>query len=124
MELVVDNLVSPITLSFVLGMIACWIRSDLEVPGPLYQGLSIYLLFAIGLKGGVAVSETPLAELIWPAIATAVLGIITPFSAFLILRYFGKLKLVDAAAAAAAIAPFEYVNLYFLCKIINFLKSL
>ena len=101
MDLVFDNLVSPITLSFVLGMIACWVRSDLEVPGPLYQGLSIYLLFAIGLKGGVAVSETPIEELIWPAIATAVLGVITPLSAFLILRYFGKLKRVDAAATAA-----------------------
>lgn len=101
MELVIENLVSPIVLSFVLGMIATWVRSDLEIPGALYQGLSIYLLFAIGLKGGAAVSETPLGDLIWPAIATAVLGILTPFSAFVLLRWFGKLSRIDAAAAAA-----------------------
>ena len=56
MELLVENLISPVVLAFVLGMIARWCRSDLEIPDALYQGLSIYLLFAIGLKGGVAIS--------------------------------------------------------------------
>ncbi|MEM7014517.1 MAG: sodium-dependent bicarbonate transport family permease [Verrucomicrobiota bacterium] len=101
MELVFQNLISPITLSFVLGMIACWIRSDLEIPGALYQGLSIYLLFAIGLKGGSAVSETPIGDLIGPAIATLMLGFLTPFSAFWLLKSFGGLSRLDAAAAAA-----------------------
>ena len=82
-------------------MIACWVRSDLEIPGALYQGLSIYLLFAIGLKGGVAVSQTPIAELLAPAIATCILGILTPISAFLLLRYFGGLSRIDASATAA-----------------------
>jgi len=101
MELLVDNLVSPIVLSFVLGMIACWMRSDLEIPGALYQGLSIYLLFAIGLKGGAAVSQTPVSELLAPAIATFILGILTPVSAFLALRFIGRLSRIDASATAA-----------------------
>ena len=67
-----------------------------------YQGLSIYLLFAIGLKGGVAVSETPISELLAPAFVTAVLGILTPLSAFVMLKYFGRLSSLDASAAAAA----------------------
>ncbi len=66
MGLVLQNLISPITLSFVLGMVACRVRSDLEIPGALYQGLSIYLLFAIGLKGGAAVSQTPVGDLVAP----------------------------------------------------------
>lgn len=82
-------------------MIACWVRSDLEIPGALYQGLSIYLLFAIGLKGGTAVSQTPIEELIWPALATVVLGVLTPFSAYFLLRYVGRLSRLDAGAAAA-----------------------
>lgn len=101
MDLVLQNLISPIVLSFILGMVACWVRSDLEIPGALYQGLSIYLLFAIGLKGGAAVSETPISELIAPAIATSLLGILTPISAYLLLRYIGRLSRIDASATAA-----------------------
>jgi len=48
-ELLTQNLISPVVLAFVLGMVARAVRSDLEIPPALYQGLSIYLLFAIGL---------------------------------------------------------------------------
>ena len=58
MDLLVQNLVSPVVLAFVLGLVARWVRSDLEIPSAIYQGMSIYLLFAIGLKGGVALSNT------------------------------------------------------------------
>ena len=66
MELVVHNLVSPIVLCFVLGLVARWVKSDFELPDAVYQSLSIYLLLAIGLKGGAAVSKTPLQELFRP----------------------------------------------------------
>ena len=59
MDLVVQNLVSPIVLCFAPGLVARWIKSDFELPDAVYQGLSIYLLLAIGLKGGAAVSQTP-----------------------------------------------------------------
>ena len=101
MELILQNLISPVTLAFALGMIARWVRSDLEIPSAVYQGLSIYLLFAIGLKGGVSLSVTPVRELIAPAALTLVLGVLTPLSAFFFLRSLGKLGRTDAAATAA-----------------------
>ena len=101
MELLTQNLISPVVLAFVLGMIARAVRSDLEIPPALYQGLSIYLLFAIGLKGGVALSETPMSQLIGPLLITLVLGVVTPFSAFAALRWFGRISRTDAAATAA-----------------------
>lgn len=101
MDLLTQNLISPVVLAFVLGMIARWIRSDLEIPSAVYQGMSIYLLFAIGLKGGVALSETPASELLLPVILTLVLGCLTPISAFFFMRSFGRLGKVDAAATAA-----------------------
>lgn len=101
MEIILQNLISPITLSFVLGMIACWVRSDLEIPGAIYQGISIYLLLAIGLKGGAAISVTPINELVGPALATLILGILTPLSAFLLFKWFARLDRINSAAAAA-----------------------
>ncbi|MDF1863101.1 MAG: sodium-dependent bicarbonate transport family permease [Verrucomicrobiales bacterium] len=101
MDLLVQNLISPVVLAFLLGMAARWCKSDLEIPDAIYQGLSIYLLFAIGLKGGVALSQTPMTQLIAPLGVTLALGIITPVSAFYILRSLGKLSKIDAAATAA-----------------------
>lgn len=101
MDLLIQNLVSPVVLAFLLGMIAHWVKSDLEIPDAIYQGLSIYLLFAIGLKGGVAISQTSIGDLVAPLGATLLLGIITPVSAFYVLRILGRLNRVDAAAAAA-----------------------
>lgn len=101
MELLTQNLISPVVLAFVLGMIARWIRSDLEIPSAIYQGMSIYLLFAIGLKGGVALSQTPASELVLPVGLTLLLGCFTPASAFFFMRWFGRLGRTDAAATAA-----------------------
>lgn len=101
MELLLQNLVSPIVLAFALGMLAKVVRSDLEIPPAIYQGLSIYLLLAIGLKGGGALSETSLRELARPVTATLILGCLTPVSAFLLMRSFGRLGRVDSAAVAA-----------------------
>lgn len=101
MDLLTQNLLSPVVLAFVLGILARLIRSDLEIPSAIYQGLSIYLLFAIGLKGGVALSQTPASELVGPVLLTLALGVITPLSAFFLLTKLGRLGRVDAAATAA-----------------------
>jgi hypothetical protein len=96
-----ENLISPVVLCFVLGIVARWVKSDLAVPEPVYQGLSIYLLLAIGLKGGSALAVTPFGELLLPGVITLVLGLITPVSAFFLMRRFGRLGVEDAAAVAA-----------------------
>ncbi|TAG10917.1 MAG: sodium-dependent bicarbonate transport family permease [Verrucomicrobia bacterium] len=101
MQLITDNLISPVVLCFVLGIVARWIKSDLFVPEQIYQGLSIYLLLAIGLKGGSALASTPVSEVMIPGLLTLLLGVITPISAYFLMRKFGRLGVEDSAAVAA-----------------------
>lgn len=96
-----SNLLSPIILMFVLGIIASLVRSDLKLPEPLYNGLAIYLLLAIGLKGGVELNQTPISEFVGPALITFFLGILTPIIAYNILRRLGHFDRINASAIAA-----------------------
>jgi hypothetical protein len=101
LELVRLNLLSPIVLAFVLGIVATLVRSDLRFPDELYTALSIYLLLAIGLKGGMALAETPLREFWAPALVTLALGVAIPLWSYAILRRLGRFEIADAAALAA-----------------------
>lgn len=101
MESILSNFSSPVVLAFVLGITSKFVKSDLEFPRTLYQSISIYLLLAIGLKGGVELSKTSFAEFLSPAIATVALGVLTPISAFLIIRYIRRLDLSNSAGLAA-----------------------
>ena len=97
-----DNLISPIILSFVLGLAASFARSDLSIPEAVAKGLSIYLLFSIGFKGGAGVAAHGVdATLVGSLIAGVVLSFVLPFVAFGYLRVLTKLPLLDAAAVAA-----------------------
>lgn len=96
LDLLVDNLTSPIVLAFALGAIARLLKSDLALPPAISSALSIYLLFAIGLKGGVALAQTPAIDVVWPALATLGFGVLTPLTAFAV----AKLRYDDADAAA------------------------
>ncbi|PDW02047.1 sodium-dependent bicarbonate transport family permease [Candidatus Viridilinea mediisalina] len=100
-ELVRLNLFSPMVLAFVLGVVATLVRSDLKFPDEIYTALSIYLLLAIGLKGGAELSETALTEFWAPALMTLILGVTTPIVAYVVLRRLGGLEVADAAALAA-----------------------
>ena len=100
-EILLASLLSPVVLAFVLGALAVAIKSDLEIPEPLYQALSIYLLLAIGLKGGVALSKTPLVEVAGPVLGTFALGVLTPLIAYNVLRRLGRIDRTNAAALAA-----------------------
>jgi hypothetical protein len=95
------SLLNPLTLSFCLGALARFARSELTVPKDVYAGISLFLLFAIGLKGGYELSYASFQALIGPAAATVLLGVITPLSAYLVLRRVGKLSVVDSAGVAA-----------------------
>lgn len=101
LDLIRSNLLSPMVLGFLLGVIAAFVKSDLRVPEPLYVGLSMYLLLAIGLKGGVALSETTLGIVWLPAVATVCLGLLTTLIAFWVSRCLWKLDMANAAALAA-----------------------
>ena len=95
------NLLSPAVLFFALGLIAALTKSDLKFPEPLYVALTIYLLVAIGFKGGVAVAEAGLAKVWLPALAAMLLVALIPLWTYPVLRFGGKFSAVDAAAIAA-----------------------
>jgi hypothetical protein len=97
----IENLLDPTVLFFLVGMFAGVLRTDLRLPEAVYEILSIYLLLAIGLKGGVQLATTSLGDIIPPAVGTIMLGIIIPVIAYPILRRVGKLSRPDAAAIAA-----------------------
>ena len=100
-EVLRSNLLSPIVLAFCLGLFAKLIRSELSLPRDLYSSLSIYLLLALGLKGGVELSESSIHEIAYPALATLLLGCLTPLSAYWFLRKLGRFGEIDSAAMAA-----------------------
>ncbi len=100
-EILRINLLSPIALAFALGVFAKVIRSELSLPKDLYASLSIYLLLAIGLKGGVELSEAHLRAIALPAVMTLFLGVLTPVTSYVVLRRLGKFSTSDSAGIAA-----------------------
>lgn len=96
-----DNLISPIILSFALGVAAALMRSDLTIPEAAAKALSIYLLFAIGFKGGVSVASHGIdATLGLSLVAGLILSAALPFLAFALLRVITSLDRTNAAAVA------------------------
>jgi len=89
----------PVVLFFLLGLIARIARSDLRLPEAMYDALAIYLLLAIGLKGGVQLAQQPLATVLPQALAAIALGAAIPLLLFPLLR--AKLARPDAASIAA-----------------------
>ncbi len=95
------SLLSAPVLAFVLGVLAVAIRSDLKVPDAFTQTLSIYLLLAIGLKGGVALAGTDPSTLAVPLALAIAFGLVTPVLAYLALRVLTPLGPVDRGSVAA-----------------------
>ncbi len=100
LQLALTNLTSPPVLAFALGLLATALRSDLKLPDAVYQALSIYLLLGIGIKGGVALSESSFEQIIGPLLGTLALGVVIPIAAFYLLR-FTKLDVANRGALAA-----------------------
>lgn len=96
-----ESLLDPVVLCFAAGLLAGILRTDLRLPEALYEALSVYLLLAIGLKGGVELARTDLGTLVAPAGATLALGVVVPLLAFAVLRGLGRFDRPDAAAIAA-----------------------
>jgi hypothetical protein len=88
-------------LAFAFGIVCRLIKSEMAIPRDLYTSLSIYLLFALGLKGGVELSHCEWRQIFLPGIVTIAIGCMTPVSAYLTLRYLGRFSIADAAGIAA-----------------------
>lgn len=100
-ELLTTNLTSPVVLAFGLGMLARLVRSDLSLPEAIQHYLSIFLLLAIGLKGGVAIGQQPLTALFVYLLVTVLLGVLTTFSAYFAARRWLRQSPIEAASLAA-----------------------
>jgi len=108
--MIFDTLTSPIILFFALGMFAGFARPDLVIPEAFAKGMAIYLMAAIGLKGGVEVSRSGISDALLLAGAAGVaLSFLLPLPAFAALRGFGRLGRTDAAAVAAHYGSASYI---------------
>lgn len=100
--LAAQNLMTPMILCFGLGLAAALARSDLSVPEAMAKAMSLYLLFAIGFKGGVSVASHGFdAALGLSLLAGVILSFALPFVAYAMLRTITKLSTLDAAAVSA-----------------------
>jgi hypothetical protein len=100
-DLALSNLVSVGVLAFVFGFIAARVKSDVRVPEQIYQFLSIYLLFGIGLKGGHSLKSVTFEEVFAPAVTTIIAGALIPVFAYFSLRLVRALSVVDRGSIAA-----------------------
>ena len=100
-SILVDNILTAPVIAFVVALIATLMRFDLRIPDALYPILSTFLLLAIGIKGGKALSESSPAELWQPLLAAIAIGVITPLIAYALFRKTAKLDITNAAALAA-----------------------
>ncbi len=106
---VFSNLLSAPVLFFALGLLACFARSDLEIPQPVSKLLSLYLLMSIGLKGGVALSKTGFSiEVVSGLGAGVLLSFIVPVWTFFLLK--SRLGVSDAAGVAATYGSISAVT--------------
>ncbi|MDI9869640.1 sodium-dependent bicarbonate transport family permease [Flectobacillus roseus] len=100
-NLLLENLSNPALLFFVLGIVSVMLKSDLKIPSNSSKFISLYLLFAIGFKGGQELShETFNSQIIWVMLTGIFISVAIPFYTFFILRK--KLNIYDAGATAAA----------------------
>ncbi len=108
-SLIVSNILNPPVLFFFLGMTAVLVKSDLEIPPPIPKLFSLYLLLAIGFKGGVELIKSGITqEVILTLLAAILMACFVPVYTFFILKL--KLDTYDAAAIAATYGSISAVT--------------
>jgi hypothetical protein len=116
------NILTPPILFFALGVLAGLIKSDLSVPDSISRYLSIYLMMAIGFKGGVAIANTPHlgGEVVMTALAGVGIGFMLPFLAYTLLR---RTTRVDQPTAAAIAAHYGSISMVTFATAVAFLDA-
>jgi len=104
------NAANPAVLFFLIGLVASLLKVELPLPASLRTVLTVYLMAAIGFKGGVAVNQTGLAAIWLPALAVALLGAAMPLWIYPIARHLGRFSPVDATAMAATYSSVSAVT--------------
>lgn len=100
-QLLQTNLFSVPFLMYVLGFISSVFRHELRLPGEVYKGISLYLLFAIGLKGGVAAQESGLLSIFSLASAAVIASMVIPCWVYACAKFVIGVSRNDAGALAA-----------------------
>jgi uncharacterized protein len=101
LDLLLSNLLQPIVLAFVLGALAGFVKSELELPEAVIKLLSIYLLFSLGLTGGRELAKAELADVLPLIGITLFMTFAIPTAVYLITRRLGGFDISNAAAIAA-----------------------
>ena len=101
LELIQSNLLTPIVLFFLFGIIAARIKSDLKIPDAISEFLPIYLLAAIGLHGGIEMRNTGFEVMLVPMLTAIGLSLLFTLNHYQILRRLGKFNLFDSYALAS-----------------------
>lgn len=100
-DILISNLTNPVLLFFVLGIIACIVKSDLAIPESSSKFISLYLLFAIGFKGGQELSHSEFnSEILYSILFAIALSSLVPIYAFFLLKK--RIGVPNAGAVAAA----------------------
>lgn len=113
----------PVILFFLFGLVAGLSRSELRLPGAVYELLSMVLLIAIGLKGGIELARQSLGDLLPQLLAVLALGVLLPLLAYWPLRW--RFARADAASIAAhygsvSVGTFAVAAAYFASRGIEF----
>jgi uncharacterized protein len=117
-SLVADNLLSPPILFFVLGVFAGLLKSDLAIPEAVTKLLALYLMWAIGIKGGVKIREAGFSsEAVWSLILASGLAVVVPAYVYALLR-----RSMDSANAAALCAVYGSVSAVTFLTAVAFLQ--
>ena len=109
-NLLLQNIFAPTVLFFFIGLIAVICKSDLEIPAPLPKLFSLYLLLAIGFKGGIGIQESGfLNNQVLLTLSSAILmSLLIPIIGFAVLRL--KFNVFNSAAIAAAYGSISAVT--------------
>ncbi|RTY68966.1 sodium-dependent bicarbonate transport family permease [Flavobacterium sp. LB2P53] len=101
LSLLLDNLTNPALLFFVLGIIAVYVKSDLEIPENTSKFISLYLLFSIGFKGGQELAHSHFTvDILWSIVFGVLIAVLIPLYTFFILKK--KFSIENSGAIAAA----------------------
>ena len=101
LQLIQSNLLTPVILFFLFGIIAARIKSDLKIPEAISEFLPIYLLAAIGLHGGIEMRNTGFENMLIPMLVAIGLSLLFTLNHYQILRRLGRFNIFDSYALAS-----------------------